>query len=732
MEDPKQNAGDSAARPQARWWAGYPFAVLVLLIALGLVVGVWKDWRERELAQAREQFGQHAGRIADLIQQRLDEYELTLRGGAAMVAAVQWPAPAHWHSYVSGLSLATRYPAVLGLGFAAYVDPAGLARLQLLMRDAGAGHYTVRPPGVRPAYGPIVYLEPATADNRQTIGYDMYSEPVRRAAMLAALESGRTRLSGMVYLLQDHGRRIPGLLLYHPVYAGDLPPQTVAARRAAMKGWVYLPFRVHTMVQAATAGARGSERLRIVDVSDAAPQVLYEDPGIDTDNAFALSLPLEVDGRRWRLDFYSGPAASAVPGLASLNWLLAAGIAISLLLFAIVWSLAGTQARAQRIASAMTASLRRSEERFRTAIQHSPIGKALLDAQGRVLEVNDAFERLVGRPAAQLLGHPLAGVLAGADPHSREAALQALAAGTVARATVALRRADGDLRHVQLVAAPLPGRGEGEAAQLVQVDDITERVRAEQEVQALNRSLEARVAARTRALREANRELESFAYSVSHDLRAPLRSIEGFSRILLEKQAAALDATGRDYLQRVRNATARMGELIEALLKLSRIGRGELKPEEVDLSALAADVVAGLRESRPGHAPEVAIQPGLRAQGDRALLRNLLDNLIGNAWKFTRDAAAPRIAFGAEYGPDGLPEFFVRDNGAGFDPAYADKLFQPFQRLHSQDQFEGHGIGLASVKRIVERHGGHLRAEGAPGQGATFFFTLAPDPHDAH
>lgn len=585
---------------------------------------------------------------------------------------------------------------------------------------------------MRPAYGPIVYLEPATADNRLTIGYDMYSEPVRHAAMLAALESGRTRLSGMVYLLQDHGRRIPGLLLYHPVYAGDLPPQTVAARRAAMKGWVYLPFRVHTMVQAATAGARGSERLRIVDVSDAAPQVLYEDPGIDTDNAFALSLPLEVDGRRWRLDFYSGPAASAVPGLASLNWLLAAGIAISLLLFAIVWSLAGTQARAQRIASAMTASLRRSEERFRTAIQHSPIGKALLDAQGRVLEVNEAFERLVGRPAAQLLGHPLAGVLAGADPHSREAALQALAAGTVARATVALRRADGDLRHVQLVAAPLPGRGEGEAAQLVQVDDITERVRAEQEVQALNRSLEARVAARTRALREANRELESFAYSVSHDLRAPLRSIEGFSRILMEKQAAALDATGRDYLQRVRNATARMGELIEALLKLSRIGRGELKPEEVDLSALAADVVAGLRESRPGHAPEVAIQPGLRAQGDRALLRNLLDNLIGNAWKFTRDAAAPRIVFGAEAGPDGLPEFFVRDNGAGFDPAYADKLFQPFQRLHSQDQFEGHGIGLASVKRIVERHGGHLRAEGAPGQGAAFFFTLAPDPHDAH
>src|SRR5690606_24164581 len=245
--------------------------------------------------------------------------------------------------------------------------------------------------------------------------------------------------------------------------------------------------------------------------------------------------------------------------------------------------------------------------------------------------------------------------------------------------------------------------------------------------QALNRTLEARVAARTCELSEANRELETFAYSASPDLRAPLRPIEGFSRILGERHASALGPTGRDYLERVRRATARMAELIDALLKLSRIGRSGLNVVDVDLSALAEEVGAGLADAEPGRQVDLRVHPGMRVRGDRALLQNLLDNLMGNAWKFSRNTPAPRVEVGMEADSDGDAVYFVRDNGAGFDSGYVDKLFRPFQRLHSQDEFPGHGIGLASVKRIVERHGGRLGATGTPGQGAKFWFSLG-DP----
>jgi len=396
------------------------------------------------------------------------------------------------------------------------------------------------------------------------------------------------------------------------------------------------------------------------------------------------------------------------------------------LLFAMTWMLASTEARARRIAADMTQSYRRSEQRFRNAMQYSAIGKALLDSNGAIVESNPAFGRIFGRSDSTLRGHSLNEFLdEGATQPLVTSQMQAFdESGGVIRLTRTLRRGDGEVRHVHLTFAPVPNEPGIDVARLVQVEDVSERVRAEAAVQALNRTLEARVAARTRELSEANRELESFAYSVSHDLRAPLRGIEGFSRLLGERHAHGLDATGRDYLERVRRGTARMGELIDALLKLARIGRAEPEVAEVDLSALAAEVAAGLADADPGRNIDLRIEPGMRTRGDRTLLQNLLENLLGNAWKFTRGRDDARVEFCREPGGDGEAWFVIRDNGAGFDPDYANKLFKPFQRLHSQDEFPGHGIGLASVKRIVERHGGEIRAEGSPGQGATFRFTL--------
>ncbi len=256
--------------------------------------------------------------------------------------------------------------------------------------------------------------------------------------------------------------------------------------------------------------------------------------------------------------------------------------------------------------------------------------------------------------------------------------------------------------------------------------EIAERKKAEQEVHQLNQELERLVARRTAQLEAANQELEAFAYSVSHDLRAPLRAVEGFSQALLEDYRDALDDQGRDFLQRVSGEARRMAQLIQDLLLLSRVTRAEMDFQPIDLSALAEEVIAELRRREPARRVAVELAPGLAAQGDARLLRQALDNLLGNAWKFTGRRREARIEVGAAPQQGGLC-FFVRDNGAGFDMAYADKLFVPFQRLHRMDEFTGTGVGLSTVQRIIARHGGRIWADSAPEAGTTFYFTLGSD-----
>jgi len=249
--------------------------------------------------------------------------------------------------------------------------------------------------------------------------------------------------------------------------------------------------------------------------------------------------------------------------------------------------------------------------------------------------------------------------------------------------------------------------------------DRAGREKAEAEVHALNRNLEHHV----RQLEESNKELEAFSYSVSHDLRSPLRSIDGFSLALLEDYADKLDAAGRDYLERVRGATQRMSQLIDDLLKLSRVARFEMKRERVDLGSLASKIMHGLQQNHPDRTADVIIADDLIAYGDERLLTIVLENLFANAWKFSETTPRSVIEFSAHLEAETVV-YFVKDNGVGFDMEYADKLFKPFQRLHRQEEFVGTGIGLATVKRIINRHGGRVWIESGEGRGTTVFFTL--------
>jgi signal transduction histidine kinase len=247
---------------------------------------------------------------------------------------------------------------------------------------------------------------------------------------------------------------------------------------------------------------------------------------------------------------------------------------------------------------------------------------------------------------------------------------------------------------------------------------------SEKRYRELAETLEQQVEARTRELQQLNQELTAFSYSVSHDLRAPLRAIDGFSRILLEDYSCRLDANGLNLLTRISDAAQRMAQLIHSLLELARVTRQPLDRQPVSISDFAASTIQHLMMASPDRHVDVSIAPGLVADADPPLIRVLLDNLLGNAWKFTSKTPHARIEVG-QTDVSGKPVFFVRDNGPGFDPAAASRLFRPFQRLHSESEFPGDGIGLAAVQRVVNRHGGFVWAEGSPNQGATIFFALS-------
>jgi signal transduction histidine kinase len=253
--------------------------------------------------------------------------------------------------------------------------------------------------------------------------------------------------------------------------------------------------------------------------------------------------------------------------------------------------------------------------------------------------------------------------------------------------------------------------------------ELSERQRAEAEVRSLNLELEDRVARRTAELKAVNKELESFSYSVSHDLRSPLRSLDGFSQLLLEDYGEQIDSQARDYLQRIRSASQRMAQLIDDMLKLSRISQNEINLASVDLSLLANSIAEEFRASQPDRQVDFIVETGMTATADRNLMGIVLRNLLGNAWKFTGKVHLARIEFGTGV-IDDEKVFFVRDNGAGFNMEYANKLFQPFQRLHGVNEFEGTGVGLATVQRVIRRHGGRVWAEAKVNEGATFYFTL--------
>lgn len=369
-------------------------------------------------------------------------------------------------------------------------------------------------------------------------------------------------------------------------------------------------------------------------------------------------------------------------------------------------------------------SLAHSEANYRQLLQRNPLPVWIFDPETlQLLEVSRGACALTGYGREELLSRRVIDMRPREEQEAfRQRIRQGIAGDHLAIGQWPTLRKDGSRILTRISWGSVDYAGRPAISAFLQ--DVTEQVQAELQIRELNDRLEERVKARTAELEAVNQELDAFNHSVSHDLRAPLRAVEGFNQALLEDHAQHLDETGRDYLRRTHAAAQRMGKLIDAMYHLSRLGRSMLQLRKVNLSALAGQAVAELRQADPSREVEVAIEADLLAEGDPDLLRAVLANLLGNAWKYTALTPSARIAFGREADDAGNAVFCVRDNGAGFDMRFAEKLFKLFQRLHRDEEFGGHGVGLAIVQRIVRRHGGRIWAEAEKGRGAVFRFTL--------
>jgi len=377
---------------------------------------------------------------------------------------------------------------------------------------------------------------------------------------------------------------------------------------------------------------------------------------------------------------------------------------------------------------------KRAEERIAGALRELKDVKAALDQhaivattdpQGKITYVNDKFCSISKYSRDELLGQDHRIINSGY--HSKDFMRnlwKTIAQGHVWKGEIRNRAKDGTIYWVEATIVPFRNTEEKLYQYVTIRTDITERKRAEEEIRNLNLGLEERVAKRTSELEAANQELEAFSYSVSHDLRAPLRSMAGFAQLLAKAYQGKFDQKGDRWLAIIQTETQRMGRLIDELLNFSRLGRQQMKSSPVDMAALAQTVIQELTPQQNGHTLKFDLQSLPSARGDQALLHQVFVNLLSNAIKFTRDREAASVEVGVRGGDGAENTYYVKDNGVGFDPQYAHKLFGVFQRLHHEDEFEGTGVGLALVQRIIHRHGGRVWAESELDHGATFYFTL--------
>lgn len=712
------------ASPKLRFY-GTLVLGLVLAICLAATWSVWRAADDQVRHKGRDLFEQRTLEIERTFRHRLAMLESILHGAEGLFAAVD-PVTRHaWRIYTKGLGTGEFFPAVRTIGYAEHVPATARPAHERRLRNE-LGSYGIWPEQQRAEYAPVVFVEHfLAAGAAPPYGFDMLSDPSRRAAIVRARDSGETAIGNRVLPLISAGDPGAIFMMSRAIYHERSDRLPVEQRRAALRGYVSLDFDLATVVSRLLKTIGEDVRVEIFDGDGTAKTARVFDSHTALDAAssteFASITEFEYASKRWTVRYQAAPQFEARLDRSRPQLVLGAGAAVTVLMLLIVWSLVTTRARAVALADRMTAALRENEVFTGSVVENAVDGMIVIEERGVIQSFNQAAERIFGYSAHEVVGKNVSMLMPSPDRERHDRYLaNYLATGEkkiigVGREVTALRK-NGEEFPVDLAVSEAVLRGKRGFVGTVR--DITQRRRNEQQILSLNRDL----LRHTTELGEMNKELEAFSYSVSHDLRAPLRAIDGYALMLEEDHAAHLDAEGKRTLSVVRGEARRMGQLIDDLLAFSRLGRSTLAIQEVDMATLIRAVVDELTPAATSR-PQLAVREMPKANGDPVLLRQVWVNLISNAIKFTGPCAQPRIEIGGHRDGERCV-YFVRDNGVGFDMRYYDKLFGVFQRFHRAEDFPGSGVGLAIVSRIVSRHGGTVWAEGKVDGGATFYFAL--------
>jgi len=703
----------------------------VALVLLACTAAIWWSWWQAATRREAARFEQQITRMTAALEERLTDYTRLVQAGGRLVATSEDLSAKTWREFYEDQDVRREFPGVLYVDFTPAVPAAELDRHIQEVRQRGIPNYSVWPAGERELSVPILYLEPFDAGARRVVGFDEASEPVRRAALERARDSGKVTLSGRVDLLsEEQSVAQPGCLLFAPVYHDGQPPSDVAERRARLRGFIILAFRVEDFVRSALWAEPENVVLRILDGSPETSQsVLYEgpsqaEPSRNRAHLFEESRALGPCGRRWTLQFRNFHDRDALADRWTSNGILGAGFLISLLSFLFLWALGRTQEHARTLAHERTSALRESASRLQAITDSAHDAILILDHELRISYWNPAAEKVFGFIGEEVIGREVGELLAA--QRFRRRILRVLreisetgSAGTfgpVFELTGLKKNGEVFPAEVSISAIPVAGHWHTVAV----VRDLTERRRAEDE----------RVA--REAAEEASRAKSGFVANMSHEIRTPLNAILGFTQIL-EKDP---DLTSRqtESLRTISRSGAHLLGLINDILDMSRIeaGRVTLTQAPFCLIDLLRDLetMFRVRAQDKGLELRVELDPELPQQvvGDEGKLRQVFINLLGNAVKFTeRGLITLRVRARASQeesqGRRALRlEAEIEDTGPGIPEQDLERIFDPFAQAAAGARTGGTGLGLAISQRFVEMMGGSIRVASQPGQGSCFRF----------
>ncbi|MGZ5565919.1 MAG: CHASE domain-containing sensor histidine kinase [Limisphaerales bacterium] len=701
-----------------------PLAVLCILLAFTVIA----SWRVSSVLKSRNRshFNDAVNQVEAGISDEFNTYIAVVRTGAGMFAAKPDISRDEFAAFVRRLRLSKFYPNVQGIGYAGKVLPANRLAFEQQVRAAGQTNFTIRPTGQADTMFPIVYLEPANDRNQAAIGFDMFSEPVRRAAMLKAITNGAAA-TGRVTLVQETGEnRQPGFLFYASIFRDGASLNDPAQRAAAARGFVYAAFRAGDFFNGIFRN-KPDTRLywAIYDGTQIGPnQLLYQtDRPASSAPLLRTTRVLHLADHDWTIEYQTTPQFETTLGSNTSVLTPVTGVVVSFVLFAFTVYFVRQHEELLRRGAALS----ESEQRHRAISETASDAIIVIDEQSTIISVNASTERIFGHAREDMLGkdltmlmpermrerhrHGLGRYLAFGERHIPWTGVE----------LPALHK-DGNEFAVEISFAEIQSKSRRLFTGTVR--DITERKKAEEQIQHLNRELERRVEERTAELKETNSQLEAFVYSVAHDLRAPVRSMRGFAEVLKEDYAANLDDNAKSYADRIMRSAEEMDRLILDLLAFSQIGREAIVIRPVSLAPLFDKIRVELEpEILRSHGTLHIESPLPSVVAHEPTLRQAFMNLLSNAIKFVEPDAKPDIHVFSEQVRDGYVRIWVEDKGIGIASVYHSRIFGVFERLN-KGRYPGTGIGLAVVRRCVERMNGRVGVESELGKGSRFYIEL--------